>query len=79
LIPPIEYIKAILAFSLYLIIEVSLERQLGGAFDASEAAAVEEGEVFEGADLVRRIDRFAASQATIFDVICAKHFIDNCT
>ncbi len=44
-----------------LIVEVGLECQLGRALDASEAAAVEEGEVLEGSDLVRRVDRLCAS------------------
>ena len=56
-----------------LIVEVCLKSQLRRAFDASEAATVEKGEVLERANLVSGIDRFAASQANVFNVICAKH------
>ena len=44
-----------------LIVEVGLECQLRRTLHASEAAAVEEGEVLERTDLVRRVDRFCAS------------------
>ncbi len=57
----------------YLIVEVCLESQLSCAFNASEAATVEKGEVLERSNLVSRIDRFATTQANIFNVICAKH------
>ena len=58
----------------HLIVEVGLECELGVALDAPEAARVEEGVVLERADLVGGVDRLAAPQAAVVDVVArAEH------
>ena len=59
-----------------LVVVVGPQGQLGVADDAPEAAAVEEGEVLEGSDLVGGVDRLAAPEAAVFHVhlATAEHF-----
>ena len=48
-----------------LTVEVGAECEFGATLDASEAAAVEEGEVLERPDLVRGVDGLFAAQADV--------------
>ena len=57
-----------------LVVVVGLQGQLGVTLGTPEAAAVEEGVVLEGADLVGGVDRLAAPQAAVVDVVArAEH------
>ena len=56
-----------------LVVVVGLEGQLGVALCAPEAAAVEEGVVLEGPDLVRRVDHLATAQAVAVHVVRLEH------
>ena len=58
----------------HLVVEVGLECELAVADEAPEAARVEEGVVLERADLVGGVDRLAAPQARVVDVVArAEH------
>jgi hypothetical protein len=54
-----------------------LESELGAAFYASEAAAVEEGVVLEGPDLVGGVDCLPAPEAVAVHVVGLEH-VDRC-
>ena len=51
-----------------LVVVVGAESELSPADAAPEAAAVEEGEVFQGPDLVRRINRLFAPETYVLHV-----------
>ena len=58
----------------HLVVEVGLECELAVADEAPEASRVEEGVVLERADLVGGVDRLAAPQARVVDVVArAEH------
>ena len=56
-----------------LVVVVGLQGQLGVTLRTPEAAAVEEGVVLEGADLVGGVDRLVAAQAVAVHVVCLEH------
>jgi len=60
-----------------LVIVVGLESQFGLTYTATEASTMEEGEIFEGADFISGIDRFAASKAARILLVAsgAEHFL----